>query len=237
MKYCVYCGHQADKNAKECPYCFEDISDENTEKLFHANVECIKCKSRNVEYSILKMNKRRIVYEEQLYTCKECGKQFKDKNRLGYSFNNNPQLILGSGIQKIFKYIFIFTFAFIFVHFFWNSSPEQTSYDYVQDCTGLQKVKLADIYHAYNDNKDAAIEMYTDKPFIFEGKIFRIDSDKTMLQIDSEEISPDVFVNKEEQSKLDKYKAGDTIRVCGIVKSKKTLIAVPIFVENATIIE
>jgi len=58
-----------------------------------------------------------------------------------------------------------------------------------------------------------------------------------MLQIDSDYISPEIYVNKNEQTKLDKYNSGDTIRVCGIVKFKKTLVSVPIFVENATIID
>ena len=51
------------------------------------------------------------MYEEQIYTCKDCGKQFKDKNRLGYSFNNNPQIILNGAQKKLIKWIFIFIIA------------------------------------------------------------------------------------------------------------------------------
>ncbi len=240
MKYCFYCGKQVDENAKECPHCFEDISNSEENKKYNAFVECIKCGSSNVEYNIVKRNKRGIVYEEEVYTCKECGKQFRDRNRLGYSFNNNPQIILGDNLKKIIKFLItagIVIFILVKLNIFGMiSSSQPTTYDYVQDCNGLQTVKLADIYHAYQDNKDSAKEMYVGKPFIFEGKIFRIDSDKTMLQMDSEEISPDIYINKNEKYKLDNYKAGDTIRVCGILKDKKTIIAVPIFVENATII-
>lgn len=241
MKYCFYCGKQVNDNAKECPHCFEDISNSEENKKYHAFVECIKCGSTNVEYNIRRKNKRGIVYEEQVYTCKDCGKQFRDKNRLGHSFNNNPQVILGDNFKKLIKWLIIIGIIIFFLvkcdvfSRLANSGP--TTYDYVQDCNGLQTVQLIDIYKEYQDNKELATEKYIGKAFIFEGKIFRIDSDKTMLQIDSDYISPDVYVNKNEQPKLDKYNSGDIIRVCGIVKSKKTFISVPIFVENATIID
>lgn len=241
MKYCVYCGHQVDKKDNICPNCYEDITEEKTDKLYHSNVECIKCKSKNVDYKIIRKNKSRIVYEEQIYTCNECGKQFNDRNRLGYSFNNTPQLILNGNSKKIIK-ILLTIAVFIFICFKLDimgmiTSKQPTTYDYVQNCTGLQTMKLADIYHAYNDNKESATEMYVGKPFIFEGKIFRIDMDKGILQLDSEEISPEVYFNKAEKSKLENYKAGDNIRLCGVLKNKKTILSVPIFVENATIID
>ena len=241
MKYCVYCGHEIDLETNKCPYCYKDVSDNATIKVYHSNIKCIKCGSDNGDYEINAFNRGNIMCEEEIYTCKDCGRKFSDRNRLGSSFNNNFQIILGDNFKKIIKYLLTFgivLFILIKLNFFsaiFDSGP--TTYDYVQNCNGLQTIKLADIYHAYNNDKDTATEMYADKPFIFEGKIFRIDSDKTMLQIDSEEISPDIYVNKAEQYKLEKYKAGDTIRVCGIIKTKKTLIAVPIFVENATIIE
>ncbi len=237
LKHCAFCGAGISLNSDHCPHCGREILDEEINK-YHSNViECIYCGAKGVSYKIVKKDEKEYSFEEEIYTCEKCGKSFKDKDRLGPSFNNSPRIILSSGMAKMVKYLFAFAFAYIFVHFFWNSSPKQTSYDYVQDCNGLQEVRLVDIYNSYKDNKDAAIEMYVDKPFIFEGKIFRIDSDKGMLQVDSENISPEIYINKAEQSKLDKYKAGDTIRVCGIVKTKKTIIAVPIFVENGTIVE
>ena len=241
MKYCFYCGKQVSQNAEECPHCFENISNSEENKKYHAFVECIKCGSNNVEYNLIKKNKGGIVYEEQVYTCNECGKQFRDRNRLGKSFNNTPQIILGDNLKAIIKWIIIIGIIIYFMVkcdiFGKIASSVPTAYDYIQDCNGLQTVQLVDIYKEYQENENTATEKYIGKAFIFEGKIFRIDSDKTMLQIDSDYISPEIYVNKNEQTKLDKYNSGDTIRVCGIVKSKKTLVSVPIFVENATIID
>lgn len=148
-----------------------------------------------------------------------------------------PAIRWDGPIGKAIIFIILFTIIFIWISSkFGGSDVGTTKYDYVQDCSGLQTVKLVDIYHEYQDNKDSAIEKYVGKAFIFEGKIFRIDSDKTMLQVDSEEISPEVYVNPNESSKLDNYKSGDTIKMCGIIKDKSTIISVPIYVENATII-
>lgn len=241
MKYCVYCGHEIEVKNNYCPYCNKDVSDEATEKIYHSNIKCMKCGSNNVDYKINTFNKGNISCEEEIYTCQDCGKVFKDKNRLGSSFNNNCYIVLGDNYKKVIKlFLIVGIILFIFIKlniFEIIFSSEVTEYDYLQECNGLQIVKLIDIYNAYNNDKDIATETYVNKPFIFEGKIFRIDSDKTLIQIDSEEISPYVYVNKAEQYKLDNYKAGDVIKVCGVVKTKNTLISVPIFVENATIIE
>lgn len=69
MKYCVYCGHEIEVKDKFCPYCNKDVSDEATEKVYHSNIKCIKCGSKNVDYKINIFNKGNISCEEEIYTC------------------------------------------------------------------------------------------------------------------------------------------------------------------------
>ena len=103
MKYCVYCGHEIGLNTTKCPYCDKDVSDDSTKEAYHSNIKCIKCKSTDVDYKIVRSQKKDIIYEEEVYVCKKCGKKFKDKNRLGSSFSNNPQIILSDFQQKVIR--------------------------------------------------------------------------------------------------------------------------------------
>ena len=123
-----------------------------------------------------------------------------------------------AGKAIIFVIVFLVVFIFLMSKIgLMDTSTSPKSYDYVQDCNGLETVKLSDIYHSYQNDQEAAKNQYIDKAFIFEGKIFRIDGQ--MIQIDSDEISPEVYINNNEAPKLEKYKAGDIIKVCGTVKA------------------
>lgn len=149
-----------------------------------------------------------------------------------------PAIRWDGPVGKVIIILILFTIIYACLYSkFGGADVGTTKYDYVQDCKGLQTVKLIDIYNDYQNDKDAAIEKYVGKPFIFEGNIFTIYSDNKKLQVDSEGISPEIYVNPNEQSKLENYKSGDKIKLCGIVKDKSTIISVPIYVENATIIE
>ena len=97
MKYCVYCGHEINIQDNKCPFCGEDVSDKATNKIYHSNIKCIKCGSNNVDYEIKRINKNNIIYEEEAYSCKECGKKFTDKDRLGPSHNNSFQININVG--------------------------------------------------------------------------------------------------------------------------------------------
>lgn len=142
---------------------------------------------------------------------------------------------LGKSIIFIVIFLIVFIFLAVKMGLFRENGPK--SYDYVQDCNGLEYIKLSEVYHAYNSDKEAVKNQYGDKAFSFEGKIFRIDYDKNMIQVDSDEISPEVYINNNEIEKIEKYKVGDNIRMCGLVKFKNTIISVPFSIENATIIE
>lgn len=109
MKYCVYCGHEINLNDNRCSYCGEDLSDTATNKIYHSNIKCIKCGSSNVDYEISKKNKNNIIYEEEIYTCNECGRTFTDKNRLGPSFNNTFQVNINVGprMKKFLTFLMI----------------------------------------------------------------------------------------------------------------------------------
>lgn len=232
MKYCVYCGHQVDKNAKECPYCFEDISEEETEKMYHSNIECIKCGSKNVDYEIKRKNRRKIVYEEQIYTCKDCGKQFKDKNRLGYSFNNNPQIILNGAQKKLIKWIFIFIIAGTISYIIINNRKVEEDNWVKMDCTGLPTMTFKQIKEGapYDDEK------YKGNSYIFTTTIQEIKNNEIITPIEPDDYTGSyIKVNKSELEKLSFYKEGDTITFCGTVK--KISMYHKVYVENATIIK
>lgn len=112
MKYCVFCGREIDIESERCPYCHEDISDDVTSKVYHSNIRCIKCNSKNVDYKIERKEKHEIFYEEEVYTCKECGKVFTDKNRLGPSFSNSFHITIGRGTQKFLYILIVFGIVF-----------------------------------------------------------------------------------------------------------------------------
>lgn len=232
MKYCPYCGYKVNKDEKECPNCYEDISDESNEKLYHASVECIKCGSKNVDYKIAKINKHKIVFEEQIYTCKECGKQFKDKNRLGYSFNNNPQIILSVTQKKIIKWLFIILIAaiisFTIIH---NKKVKEDNWVRM-DCTGLKKMSLKKI----KEDAPTGNDKYKGNSYIFTTTIEKINNNEIITPIEKGDYSGSyIKFNKEEVYKLERYKRGDTITFCGTVK--KISMYHKVYVENATIIK
>ena len=114
MRYCIYCGLEINENDKICPNCGENISEDETNKLIKSNVECIKCHSKDVTYHIDKKRKDNIVFEDESFTCNECGKRFTNKNRLGHSFSNNFQLILSNNEKNFIKWLaIIFIIGFL----------------------------------------------------------------------------------------------------------------------------
>lgn len=232
MKYCVYCGHQVDKNTKECPYCYEDISEETTEKLYHSNIECIKCNSTNVDYTIKRRNRNKIVYEEQIYTCKECGKQFRDKNRLGYSFSNSPQIILNGTQQKILKWLIIIAIACGMYFSIMNNKKTEEENWVKLDCTGMQTITFKQIKDGapYDDDK------YKGNSYIFTTTIQEIKGNEIITPIEEGDYSGSyIKVNKEELETLSNYKTGDKITFCGTVR--KISMYHKVYVDNATIIK
>lgn len=232
MKYCVYCGHQVDKIAKKCPYCFEDISEEKTEKLYHSNIECIECNSTNVDYTIKRRNKNRIIFEEQIYTCKECGKQFRDKNRLGYSFNNNPQIILSNNQKKVLKWFFIIIIAFGIYFSIMNNRKNEEDNWVKLDCTGMQTMTFKQIKEGapYDDEK------YKGNSYIFTTTIQEIKNNEIITPIEEGDYTGSyIKVNKAELEKLANYNAGDKITFCGTVR--KISMYHKVYVDNATIIQ
>lgn len=232
MRYCVFCGHQVDINEDTCPFCFEDISEGTTEKLYHANINCINCNSDNVEYSIKRKNKHGIVYEEEVYTCKECGKVFNDKNRLGGSFNNSPQIILSKGQKKLATFSFIvLTIVVIVALYNHNKIVEENSWIKL-DCAGMKTMTFKKIKDGapYDDDK------YIGNSYIFQTTIEKIDNNEITTPIEKGDYSGSyIKVNREELKKLSTYKKGDTIKFCGTVKKISTYHKV--YVENATIID
>ena len=109
MKYCVYCGHEIGLESNNCPFCGKDVSEQATSKVYHSNIKCIKCGSNNVTYEIKSSNKGGTTYEEEYYTCGDCGRIFTDKNRLGPSFSNSLHLniTIGSGTRKLLYFLLI----------------------------------------------------------------------------------------------------------------------------------
>jgi len=232
MKYCVYCGHQVDKSAKKCPYCFEDISEEKTEKLYHSNIECIKCNSTNVDYNIKRRNKNKIIFEEQIYTCKECGKQFRDKNRLGYSFNNNPQIILSNNQKQVLKWVFIIIIAFGIYFSIMNNRKNEEANWVKLDCAGMQTMTFKQIKEGapYDDEK------YKGNSYIFTTTIQEIKNNEIITPIEEGDYTGSyIKVNKAELEKLANYNAGDKITFCGTVR--KISMYHKVYVDNATIIQ
>ena len=231
MKYCVFCGHQIDKNKERCPYCLEDISEETIQKMYKSNITCIKCGSEKVNYRIQRKNKHRIVFEEQIYTCDECGKRFKDKDRLGKSFSNKSQIILSEVETKLITWMLsiIIVITIIAVRVYKKSEAEA---NWVKmECTGLPVMTFKQIKEGspYEDEK------YKGNSYIFTTTIEEIRNNQIVTPIEPGDYTGSyIKVNKEEIEKLKRYNVGDTITFCGTVK--KISLYNKVYVENATII-
>lgn len=63
------------------------------------SIRCVKCGSTNVI--------RDDESEKDNYICQDCGTNFDDKSRLGKSFNNVPQIVVGKRTEKFLKFLFI----------------------------------------------------------------------------------------------------------------------------------
>ncbi len=186
---------------------------------------------RSIEKSLYSMRNEAV---EKYNKIVEPSKQLKVKKQPAIRWDGP------SGKAIIFIIAFVVIYIFLSSQFGGSSNSDASkSYDYVQDCSGLKTVKLVDIYHEYEKDKVKATEKYAGKAFIFEGKIFSINAEKSVpvLQMESGDIGPEIYFNSSQADKLKKYKSGDKIKVCGVLKTKDTVISVPIYVENATVIK
>jgi hypothetical protein len=232
MKYCVYCGHEIELKTTSCPYCHKDVSDNATTKVYHSNIKCIKCGSKDVNYEINTYKRDNIICEEEVYTCKNCGKKFNDKNRLGPSFNNNFQIILDNLSKKIIKWcIIIFIVSFVIINNIITTQKEEDSWVKI-DCSGLPNMTFKEIKEGapYSDDK------YIGNNYIFTTTIREINGREIVTPIEEGDYTGSyITINKEELEKLANYKIGDTIKFCGTVK--KISMYHKVYVKNATIID
>lgn len=239
MWHCVYCGHKIDPKSKRCPYCERDVTDEATNKLFHANVKCIKCGSTNVDYQIIEKNKRDIFFEDEEYICQDCGKKFNDSDRLGSSFNNSPQIILNSSEKKAVKwFLIILITAVIIISKNVNRINEVNNW-VKMDCSGLPTMSFSQIQSEaedYSIDLDKTREKYVNNSYIFTVHIYEISDGKITNHDEGNHTYSYINVNKEDIEKLSKYKQGDTIKVCGTVK-KISWYWKMVTVDNATIVD
>ncbi len=232
MWHCVYCGHSIDTKCKVCPYCGKDVTDEATNKMFHANVKCIKCGSTNVDYKIIEKNRGDVVFEDEEYTCQDCGKKFTDWNRLGSSFNNSPQIILNSAEKKLAKWLVIIGIVlFIIINKNVKRYNEENNWP-LMDCSGLQVMSFKQIKEGapYDDEK------YKGNSYIFTTTIQEINGNEIVTPIEEGDYTGSyIKVNKAEREKLATYKEGDVITFCGTVR--KISMYHKVYVDNATIID
>lgn len=237
----MYCGKEVDTEDKVCPFCSKNISEEASERMFKSNVECIKCHSPNVEYIIVKKQKNDICFEEEQYTCKDCRSQFTDKNRLGPSFNNSPQIMFNSVEKKLMKWILIIIVVVIMIINYKGEQikkvEEAKNWEKIS-CNGLPNASSDRIYDMVQENKSSATEQYLNKNFIFSGTIYGIylDDDMPNIRIEEKVTSPTYYLNIAEIDKARKYTKGDKITVCGTITKMGGMYSV-IQVENVTIIE
>lgn len=231
MKYCMHCGMEIDAEDKICPFCSKNVSEEATEKIVKSNLECVKCHSKNVEYRIIKRQKRDIDFEEEQYTCKDCGRQFTDNNRLGPSFNNSPQIILNNAEKKLLKWIFIIVVVCIVVfNYTSNKSKEENSWTHY-DCSGLPQMTFKQIKDGapYDDEK------YKNNSYIFTTTIKEINGREVVTPIEDGDYSGSyIYFNNEDAEKLKNYKEGDRITFCG--KVTKISMYHKVYVKNASLI-
>ncbi len=235
MKYCIYCGHEVEPGTKRCPFCEKDISDESVSNFHHSNVKCINCNSKNVDYEIITFIKDDMVCEEQRYTCKNCGRKFNDKNRLGASFNNNPQIILSNVQKKIVKWCLILLIACVFIS---NSiekkeNQKKEENNWIKlDCTGLKQMTFGQIKKDSQDNYNN----YIGNSYIFTTTILEIDNNKILTPVEIDDYSGSVIkFNKTEIQKLSNFKKGDKITFCGTINEITSYHEVHVI--NSTIIE
>lgn len=79
---------------------------------------CVYCGSEDINYNLNTINKKDIIFEEKIYSCQNCGKYFRDKDRLGPSFSNGPLIIIGNGTRKIIKWLIMIAFVVIVLHYY-----------------------------------------------------------------------------------------------------------------------
>ena len=208
-------------------------------KMIRDNIECIKCHSKGVQCDINRKNKDGILFEEEQYTCLNCGKKFTDKNRLGASFNNIPQIILNDVEKKILKWIIIV--IVIVLIFMWGKSLRIQKVEKAKnwqriECNGLPVASSDNINKMVGNNKSLTKEQYLNKNFIFSGTIYGIylDEDMPYIRIEDSYTSPSYYLNFSEVEKARRYNTGDRITVCGTITDIGGLYST-IKVENVTI--
>lgn len=236
MRYCIYCGLEINENDKICPNCGENISEDETNKLIKSNVECIKCHSKDVTYHIDKKRKDNIVFEDESFTCNECGKRFTNKNRLGHSFSNNFQLILSNNEKNFIKWLaIIFIIGFLIFQHALKISNEQNSWTRI-DYSQLSTITFKEIKKEANTDLDKARNKYVNNSYIFTTTIQEINGREIITPIEDDDYSGSyIYVNNEDIEKLKNYKEGDTITIAGTIS--KISLYHKVYVQNATIIE
>ena len=237
MKYCVYCGYEMPENETICPFCNKENKKEK-ENIYKANIECIKCHSKNVEYQIHTITKKNILFEDKVYNCKDCNKHFRDKNRLGPSFNNYA-IAISPKLSEFLTFIIIFFVVFSLMYNNLSSSKETVlDSQSTINCIGLTEINPDIIYNLAQEDKEKAKELYLNKSYIFTGTVFstNLDRDEPYVQIQKENgiVSPRVYLSKEESIKLNGYKYNDPITICGTITKINSFIN-PVQIENGTL--
>ena len=238
-KYCIYCGKSINETSKKCPFCYEDVTEESENKKYHSGIRCIKCESENVTFQITKKNIHGIVHEEEVYECKDCGKKFKDNERLGSSWSNGPHVILSRNSKKLIIWcIIIAVIAWIVIS---NYIEKERIYNNTEklDCNGLKTMTFRKIQSEAEEymKLDETRNKYVGKSYIFNVKVKEIKGRKiTHIEgTDGKYAYSYITVNKDELEKIKEYKEGDTIKICGTV-DEITGFLYSVEVKNATII-
>lgn len=231
MRFCVHCGKQINEKENKCSFCSNDVSENYESIIIKSNIECIKCHSKNIESKIVKKIETGITKEDELYICKDCGKQFTDKSRLGSSFNNNPQIILNSLEKRILKWIIIIIIAIIIIsNNLSNKINEENSWIHY-DCSGVPEMTFKQIKEGApnDDNK------YKGNTYTFTTTIEEISGRKVITPIEEGDYTGSyIYFNNEDKEKLKNYKPGDTITFCGTVT--KISMYHKVYVNNASLI-
>ena len=237
MKYCIFCGHEIDNNITECQYCSSNVSEDNINKVYHSQIKCIKCNSTNVDYKIEKINIDDMTVEQEIYTCNNCGKTFKEKNRLGKSINNVPLIAIDGRKKNIYTIILIIILTIVFVNIHNSNKIKEENSWLKMSCNGLTTIQFSKIQEEAESNLDKARKDYIGKSFIFDVNIFSI-KDREITNSDplSNHAYSYINVNKEEETKISYFKQGDKIKICGTI-DKISWYTKSITINNATILE
>lgn len=236
MKYCIFCGLEIGENDKICHNCGENISEVETNRIIQANIECIKCHSHNVTYSITKKKKHNIIFEHESFLCNECGKRFTNKERLGHSFSNKFQILLTNGEKILIKWLLIIcVIFFIIVQNGIKTSSEQNSWTRI-DYSEFQSITFKEIKEVANKDLDEARRIYVGNSYIFTTTIREVNGREIITPIEDNDYSGSyIYINNEDMEKLKKYKEGDIITIAGTIS--KISLYHKVYVKNATIIE